>query len=385
MAALFRTSELVAVAEGNAELAPLSALVLARVATERGATRADVLRDVGRLTSHKFSPGEWRSTAEKELLELEDADLVEKKRTRYTATPYGDQAINRFLYKKTDAKALTWAEQRDTFLIARSLGLAGISAANLKSLKRPEGLRALIVQNAFNLPLDGNQSSQDLRTALAVIALGRAFGNSIKTDLNTTKNFSATAGRALAGQLCRRPREFSADGKLISILAAEAVDARQIDFESLQLEVLRQLTSPREENKCGDEKAAEIKENLDTGRTKNTQPSAQTKGECAQKRRPDLSRFANCVHEAARQHAEGWPGNQKAFISHVWQSIRERHAEWGISEIEFKCMLAEAHRSGQVALANADLKDKSKIAEIEASAITYKNTVWHLIRVAEGA
>lgn len=36
---------------------------------------------------------------------------------------------------------------------------------------------------------------------------------------------------------------------------------------------------------------------------------------------------------------------------------------------------------GLVVLANADLKDKRHMAEIQASAIPYKNTVWHYIRV----
>ena len=52
-------------------------------------------------------------------------------------------------------------------------------------------------------------------------------------------------------------------------------------------------------------------------------------------------------------------------------------------EQEFKCMLAEAHRSGAVILANADLKDKKNIKELESSAILYKNTVWHFVRVED--
>ena len=56
---------------------------------------------------------------------------------------------------------------------------------------------------------------------------------------------------------------------------------------------------------------------------------------------------------------------------------------WGLSEIEFKCMLAEAHRSGHVVLASADLKNKENIKELESSAISYKNTVWHFVRVED--
>jgi hypothetical protein len=46
-------------------------------------------------------------------------------------------------------------------------------------------------------------------------------------------------------------------------------------------------------------------------------------------------------------------------------------------------MLAEAHRLGALVLANADLKDKKSIPDLESSAVPYKNTVWHFVRVEE--
>jgi len=100
--------------------------------------------------------------------------------------------------------------------------------------------------------------------------------------------------------------------------------------------------------------------------------------------RPDLAEFARTVKTAAAGRAEGWPGSRKAFISHVWETLRTTKPSWGLSEIEFKCMLAEAHRAGALVLANADLKDKTRIREIELSAVPYKNIVWHFVRVEEG-
>jgi len=96
-----------------------------------------------------------------------------------------------------------------------------------------------------------------------------------------------------------------------------------------------------------------------------------------------MAAFVAEVQSAARARAEGWPGNRKAFISLVWQMIRDSHRGWNLSEIEFKCMLAEAHRAGRIVLANADLKDKKHLKEFEDSAIPYKNTVWHFVRVEE--
>src|SRR5581483_8894673 len=97
--------------------------------------------------------------------------------------------------------------------------------------------------------------------------------------------------------------------------------------------------------------------------------------------RPDLAGFAQEVRRHAASRAQGWPGNRKAYISHVWHLMREARPQWGLSEIEFKCMLAEAHRAGSLALANADLKDNNSIKDLQESAVVYRNAVFHFIRV----
>ena len=78
-----------------------------------------------------------------------------------------------------------------------------------------------------------------------------------------------------------------------------------------------------------------------------------------------MAEFCSAVIDAARPVAEGWPGNRKAFISLVWKAIRNARPDWGLSEIAFKGMLAEAHRSGRVELATADLKDGRDLKSLE--------------------
>jgi hypothetical protein len=87
------------------------------------------------------------------------------------------------------------------------------------------------------------------------------------------------------------------------------------------------------------------------------------------------------VRRCAAGEAQGWSGDRKAYISRVWRSLRQQRPDWGLSEIEFKGLLAEAHRLGQLALANADLKDASDIKDVQDSALSYKNAVFHFIRV----
>jgi hypothetical protein len=93
--------------------------------------------------------------------------------------------------------------------------------------------------------------------------------------------------------------------------------------------------------------------------------------------------FCRAVIDAARPVAEGWPGNLKACISLVWKAIRNARPDWGLSEVAFKAMLAEAHRSGRIELASADLKDGRDLKSLEDSKILYKNTVWHFVRVQD--
>jgi hypothetical protein len=259
-------------------------------------------------------------------------------------------------------------------LVAKALGLEQETAARLKVLGHPEGLRAVIVQKAFGLPLKKNQLPAKLRAQLAVVALERAFGNKIKAGFGSGSVLSAKAGRLLAGQLSQSPRDYGTDSRLIAQLAAERTGATQSDLDDLRLAILRGLFAKAlDSGTRAPQVARPIPPPANDAGPSGVNPSA----------RPDLAGFAVAVQRAARSCAEGWPGSRRAFISQVWQAIRAANPAWSLSEIEFKCMLAEAHRLGRVVLATADLKDKKDMAQIESSAILYKNTIWHFVRVED--
>ena len=203
--------------------------------------------------------------------------------------------------------------------------------------------------------------------------------------MDTGKNLSVKASRLLAGQLAHRPQDFGSDARLIATLAAEAVDSVQTDVTSLRQAVLKryvngllgqapQQLDPQTEldlriPACMNPVHAQAPAKPPAGKV----PPSIT--------RPDLDGFAQIVLRKAEREAEGWPGNRKAYISRVWRAVELAHPEWGLSEIEFKGMLTEAHRTGHIVLANADLKNKDALRDVEDSEITYKNTVWHFVRV----
>ena len=361
------------------------AIILARVAAAGGATRSQVVRDLSALFSHKFSPAEWRRRAEGELRILVDSGLAEDVRNRFTVTNEGRAVADQFL-GRAGASGREWSEIRDGRLIAIGLEIDPPGPKKLKSLMTPDGLRSFILQKTYGLPTSGTQTTAKLRAQLAVVALERAFGNKIKTGLGAGSGFSAKAGRLLAGQLFSRPRDPGTDGRLVALLAAECVDARQSDAEALRTAILRKLADRAlsETDKPATQPAARTRPLDLPGKAPVAANDAGLPGSAVPPtRRPDPARFAQAVQAIARTCADGWAGNRKALISRVWQQFPAAHPDWGITEIEFKCMLGEAHRTGHLRLATADLKDKSLRDEFEASAITYKNTQWHLIRVTE--
>ncbi len=354
----------------RAKPGPLGSLLLARVACAGGATRAQLVRDLGPFVSSKLSPAELRSTIDTELTRLLSAGLVRNDRSRYRASEAGADATARFLREK-ESHARAWSEQRDIWLVAKVLGVDAAKPGIRTALTRPEGLNALIVQSSFGLNLRQALSPSKLRAALALLALERAFGDNVKSGLNRGAALSAKAGRVLAGQLLQNPREVNTDARLVSMLSAEQVGATRADIEILRLALLKRLATDalKEQAQPTPERIAPTAAN-DAARSA---PKAV--------KRPGLAQFSAGVLTAARSHAQGWSGSRKAFISQVWQAIRTSHPDWGLSEIEFKDMLAGAHRAGQVVLASADLKNKQNLKEFEESAISYKNTVWYFVRV----
>ena len=368
----------------------LSHLVLIRVACAlRGSTKSEVAGDIAPIASS--SPAaQWRLEVEREIAALVDRGLLTVKSQRLQATQAGQKEAARFFGIGGEVPHV-WGELRDIRLVAFALGFDQRSPKRLKSLGTLEGLRGAIVESAFKLKIKGVPTPIRLREALAAAALTRAFG---EKRMPTGKlGLSAKAGRLLAGQLAREPRDFGTDSRLIAALAAEQVGAATADLQSLRTAALRNFFGG------GSAKATPAKRKgakRALGKSVSPKPEPSETFTIAQDAsgtiaaapapvpaagRPDLPGFASEVRRYAASHAQGWCGDRKAYISHVWRNIRERRPEWGLSEIEFKCMLADAHRAGQIALANADLKDKDNIKDVQESAVSFRNAVFHFIRV----
>jgi hypothetical protein len=369
----------------------LRGLVLARIACcPKGVSKAEATMDLGPMAGARLAAGQWRKQLERETLALAAAGLITVRQGRMEATAAGLSRAAAFLGVGGEV-ARRWGDVRDVRLVAMALGLGREPQKRLQMLATPDGLRIAILEAAYQLKIKGVPTPARLREALAAAALKRAFGNKSTAELAGKLGLSPKASRLLAGQLSRKPRDFGTDSRLIATLAAECAGAASSDHEALRTAVLRQYFAVLPA-KVASAKRPAAKRPVSVEPVRPTSlpavPELRPPTQApvppalpASLGRPDLSGFAAEVRRQAARAAQGWSGDRKAYISHVWRNICDQHRGWNLSEIEFKCMLAEAHRSGQLALANADLRDKSNIEDVRQSAVVYRNAVFHFIRV----
>ena len=159
----------------------------------------------GPCSANKLSPAEWRVRTEAALARLADGTHLRENRGRYRTSEEGAQVVASFLGEK-EARARAWSEQRDLWLVAKALGVDATKPSLRKALTRPEGLSALIVQQAFGLSLREALSPSKLRTALALVAQERAAENGKAP--RKTGALSTEASRKLAAQLLQSRARF---------------------------------------------------------------------------------------------------------------------------------------------------------------------------------
>ncbi len=363
------------IATGALDADRLRAIVLVRIATAgRGMARAELADDLAPLVSHRLAASRWRARLDREIDALAGAGLTTTTGARIEANAAGIARAAIFLGLEGSLPR-SWDDVLDVRLVAKALGLEREGARRLAALATSDGLRAAILQKAFGLKIKGVATPSRLRAALAAVALARAFGNQFKAEAAGKTGFSPKASRLLAAQLAKKPRDFGTDSRLVGALAAEQVGAARSGPAALRLAVLRRYLDGAEKPPAPARRPA-AKAPMSRPRLVEPEPA-----EPPPAGRPDPAGFAQEVRRHAGDTAQGWPGNRKAYISHVWHTVRARRPEWGLSEIEFKCMLTEAHRAGSLVLANADLKDNNSIKDLQDSAVVYKNAVFHFIRV----
>lgn len=327
------------------------ALLRLLAAGPSGLTRAGLSRDLHPLIAHRLSPAEWRESLNQILEAGVTGDAIEKRRARFRLTDRGRAVCVRFNGGPLPRGA-GWPELRNSVLVAKALGAAppriGRRAGRLATAP---GLRLAIIERSLHLDAGSLVDAAAARRAMASKALEPELSARRRGTLGVVEQ------RRLAARLIGA-RTSNSDAELVSLAAAGVVGSAQPDVAALRLALLRQFVVGVIRSKDSDQRRR--------------QPPA-----------PDLVTFARAILDDAAKVARGMPGNRKAFVSHVYGAIGATANRWGLDEVRFKALLAEAHRAGLIALTNADLRDRSTMADIQASAVTHQNTVWHLIRLED--
>jgi hypothetical protein len=362
---------------GTLDTGRLRDIVLVRIACAlRGVTRGAIAADLAPFAGDALSKAGWLALTGREIDALQAAALVRPVAKRLEATDAGLARAASYLGVRNGRMPRIWSDVCHVRLVAKALGLAGETIKTLSELTTPEGLRAAILVHGYQLRIKGFATPSRLRSALAAHALARAFGDKLTTTLARKSGLTAKASRLLAAQLSATPRDFGTDARLIAALAAEQVGAASADLDALRVAVLRRfLTAP-----AAAAPAIPHTEPRPASPARPAPPPEAPRAPLATQGRPDLSGFASEVLRHAASYAQGWAGNRRAYISHVWRDISQKRPDWRLSEIEFKCMLTKAHGAGELALTNADLKEGDQKL-LRESEVVFNNAVFHFIRV----
>ncbi|AUX45899.1 uncharacterized protein SOCE26_073990 [Sorangium cellulosum] len=94
----------------------------------------------------------------------------------------------------------------------------------------------------------------------------------------------------------------------------------------------------------------------------------------------DDTAFAARVLAAARSSKTGRFGDDKVFISHVFQRLADQGDAVGDPDA-FKARLVSAHRRGLLSLNRADLVEAMDPADVDASETRYLSATFHFVRI----
>jgi hypothetical protein len=92
----------------------------------------------------------------------------------------------------------------------------------------------------------------------------------------------------------------------------------------------------------------------------------------------DSKQFIQDVLDTAGECETGWFGDNKVFISHVWQDFSQKHPEYNLDEKTFKKYLVDSDRS---VLSRADLVSVMNPKDVAESETHYLDAIFHFIRV----
>lgn len=351
---------------------PLSQLILVRLLgtakTPPAASR--IGKDLKPLAGLSVSKSDWQEQLATTLDDLQQAGLIEARPFRLT--PLGEQRAGDILHLK-ESPRVDWPTLRNRYLVALALGISADDKTAFRDVGTSKGLRPAVLVRHFQLPGTAVPSEARVMHLLAWQQLQSAHD----VEIPATKNIShknILLATLLSGQ----------KGDPVTLLAAQVTRAESNSLTHVREAVIRTFfTSTVATTPIAPAVAAEtpreptVQTNDANGGAAHS-PVGTQPGTGQMPQQPmELAEFAQRVMEAARTSPTGRFGENKVFLSHVWN----RFGDNGLTRPDFDRLLVEANRENLLTLSRADLVSAMDPVDVSTSEIQLSDSSFHFVRI----
>jgi hypothetical protein len=336
----------------------LGALILLWLLTQsKDRTHRKLSAALKPLLEHRRSSAEQREAIDGKLDALEQAGLLKRiNKSGLTLTEEGRRGALATLGLTELASRTKWGTVNKKHLVALSLGHSlPLPPAAAERLGKIEGLRAALIARHYNLKTSAVPTVSQVKDALAWRA------PAVESD----QRFSREAVlRLLSTQILDSARPQRSDNFIVQ-LAANVIGAHRSDARYIQLSVVRRWLDEEDHAPSP----------ADTQPETPSRPALPPNAGLT-----DDKAFAARVLAAARAAKSGRFGDNKVFISHVFQHLKD---EGAISEdlTAFKARLGAAHFRGLLSLSRADLVEAMAPEDVDASETQHEHATFHFVRI----
>ncbi|WP_166831428.1 hypothetical protein [Thalassoroseus pseudoceratinae] len=309
--------------------------------------RSKIESDLKLLVALSASKSEWQVRLAATLNTLQENDLINVK--PYRLTDAGRQHALAFLNIDSVSK-VNWPTLRDRYLIAAALGISSADKQAFRDVGTSNGLRPAVLVKHFNLPGSAVPSKARVTHLLAWQQLRSAH----EIEIPTTKDIShknILFATLLAGQKGDDP---------VKLLAAQVTKAESNSIKHLREAVIRDWLA-------------------DKAPVAMPTPS-NPKSADSDSHTPNLTEFADRVRTIAKNSATGRFGDNKVFLSHVWNQYRGDGGGNGMTRSDFDQLLVDANRKNLLTLSRADLISAMDPQDVQSSEIRLANSTFHFLR-----
>ncbi|WP_437950752.1 hypothetical protein WME98_08010 [Sorangium sp. So ce296] len=268
--------------------------------------------------------------------------------TSWMLTPGGRQKALAALGIPSLPKRASW-KWVHSLLVARGHGI-DVTPAALRRVATAEGLAAVVLEKHYQLQDAG-------RSELTLAQVGNAVAWR-ELNVESTAPFTLKA--------------------VLTYILRKTVDVSETPKDSKA--ALRTLASSVMNVNRGDApiRAALVRRWMTEGDTEAVMPTAAPVVEAPPM---TLQSFSQRALAAARSSTTGRWGDQKVFVSHVWNEYQRRDGGSTGDLDAFKQMLVRANQAGFLSLSRADLVEEMDPADVQRSEIASLGATFHFVRL----